>query len=140
VRRGRDAQAGQGLVEASLAIVIFLVLLVGTVDLGRAVYQLNGVAEAAREIARETSVHPGSGALGDSAQTQAVVATQERLVPWLSVSSYGCVDITGAPVSGTCEPGDWVRVTVSSRMDPALPLLVPFGPFVLTSSASAAIE
>lgn len=121
-------------------MVIFLVLVIGTIDLGRAVYQLNGVAQAAREIARETSVHPGSGALGGSGQTQAVVATQQRLVPGLGVTSYACVDIAGITIPGTCKPGNWVRVTVSSRLDPAMPLLMPFGPFVLTSSASAAIE
>jgi hypothetical protein len=140
VRRPREGQAGQGLVEFSIAILIFLTLLVGTIDLGRAVYQLNGVAQAAREIARETSVHPGDGDLGGSTQTQAVVATQHRLVPGLNGISFACVDITGAPISGRCEPGNWVRVTVDSSLAPALPLLIPFGPFDLTSAASAAIE
>jgi Flp pilus assembly protein TadG len=127
-------------VESSLALGIFLMLLIGTIDLGRAVYQLNAVGEAAREIARVTSVHPGDGTLGDSNETLAVVETQARLVPGLSVPSYTCVDVTGAAVVGTCHPGSWVRVTVSSRMDPVLPLLVPFGPFVFTSSGSATIE
>lgn len=136
----RYREGGQALVETSFAMIIFLVLLIGTIDLGRAVYQLNGVAQAAREIARATSVHPGSGALGDSAETQAVVATQARLVPGLDAPSFACVDIAGTPLTGSCHPGSWVRVTITSRMDPALPLLIPFGPFVLTSSASAAIE
>ncbi|MFL5754949.1 MAG: TadE/TadG family type IV pilus assembly protein, partial [Chloroflexota bacterium] len=34
----RAGQRGQSLVEFSLAIMIFLVLLVGTVDLARAIY------------------------------------------------------------------------------------------------------
>jgi Flp pilus assembly protein TadG len=127
-------------VESSLALAIFLVLLVGTIDMGRAVYQYNGVAEAAREIARATSVHPGTVSLGDSTQAADALGAQQRLIPGLSAPTFACVDISGAAVTGTCQPGSWVRVTVSSRFDPVLPLLIPFGPFVLTSSGSAAIE
>ena len=72
--------AGQGLVEFALAITVFLVLVMGVVDLGRAVYQYNGGAEAARELARVTSVHPGSP-LGASAETTDVLRTQRGLVP-----------------------------------------------------------
>jgi hypothetical protein len=139
VKRRRAGQAGQALVESSIALGVFLVLLIGTIDLGRAVYQYNAVAQAAREIARVTSVHPG-GTLGASMETLATVASQRGLVPGLSVSSYGCVDIAGTPIGGTCHPGSWVRVTVSSRFDPVLPLLVPLGPIDFTSSGSAAIE
>jgi len=119
--------------------MIFLVLLVGTVDLARAIYQYNGAAQAARELARVTSVHPGS-TLGNSTQTQGVLATQQKLIPALTVTSYGCVDIAGASVTGTCQAGDWVRVSVRSQFTPALPLLQPFAPFVLTSTSSAKIE
>ena len=52
-------ERGQGLVEFSLAVTVFLALIMGVVDLGRVVYQYNGGAEAARELARVTSVHPG---------------------------------------------------------------------------------
>jgi hypothetical protein len=130
---------GQSLVEFAIGIVVFLLMILGIVDLGRAVYQLSGVSQAAREIARTTSVHPG-GTLGDSAQTAATVAVQRRLVPGLSVSSYDCVDIIGNAIAGDCKPGSWVRVTVRSRFDPSLPLLALVGPIDLTSSGSAEIE
>ena len=49
-------------------------------DLGRAIYMYNGVAEAARELARVTSVHRRAtrAALGASAETAAVLARRRR--------------------------------------------------------------
>jgi Flp pilus assembly protein TadG len=130
---------GQTVAEFAIGIVVFIMILLGIVDAGRAVYQLSGVSQAAREIARTTSVHPG-GTLGNSAETAATVAVQRRLVPGLSVSGYACVDIAGAAIAGTCKPGNWVRVTVVSRFDPSMPLLTLFGPINLASSGSAEIE
>jgi Flp pilus assembly protein TadG len=79
----------------------------GILDVGRGIYVYNGVAEAAREIARVTSVQPGSCPAGSSTmpstcwspQMQAVVATQKSLVPGLATSdiTISCTDLTGAP-------------------------------------------
>jgi Flp pilus assembly protein TadG len=139
MRRRRDPR-GQGLVEFSFAIIIFLTVFVGTIDMARGVFTFNGVADAARQITRETSVHPGSGAIGTSAETVAMVAAQQGLVQGLSVTSYACVDLAGDPVSGTCKPGDWVRVSVEATFYPVLPLLTALGPIVLTSVSSAEIQ
>lgn len=134
-------ERGQALVEFSLAITVFLALIMGIVDLGRAVYQYNGAAEAARELARVTSVHPGSP-LGSSNDTQATLGTQRALVPGLAAPTYDCIDIEGKPVPATraCEAGDWIRVTVVSAFTPVTPLATMLGQIVLTSSASAKLE
>ena len=58
--RHRDRSLGQGLVEFGLVLPIFLALLIGMVDIGRAVWANNAVANAAREAARFASVHGGS--------------------------------------------------------------------------------
>jgi TadE-like protein len=131
--------AGQSVAEFAIGLVIFMLLLLGIVDFGRAVYQLSGVSQAAREIARTTSVHPGT-TLGDSAETASTIAVQRRLVPGLSISGYACVDIGGAAIAGPCKPGNWVRVTVVSRFEPSLPFLTMAGPIDLASSGSAEIE
>jgi Flp pilus assembly protein TadG len=136
----RRSPHGQGLVEFAIAITIFLTLLIGIVDLARGVYLFNGVSSAAREITRETSVHVGSGALGDGAETAAMVTTQRGLVPGLTVSSYVCLDLAGATVSTTCKPGDWVRVSVAAPFMPVLPFLAAMGPITLTSVSSAEIQ
>ena len=140
MKRRRAGSRGQGLVEFAIGITIFLTLLIGIVDLARGVFLFNGVSEAAREITRETSVHRGSGALGDSAETVAMVDTQRTIVSGLTVTAYACVDLGGATVSGTCKPGDWVRVSVAAPFQPVLPLLAALGPITLTPVSSAEIQ
>ena len=56
-RTGAD---GQGLVEFALVLPVFMVILIGMVDLGRAIWANNSVANSAREAARFASVHGGS--------------------------------------------------------------------------------
>ena len=137
----RGAERGQSLVEFSFALIVFLLLLMGIIDLGRAVYTLTGTAQAASEIARVTSVHPGA-ALGSSPETTTVVSVQSKLVPGLAVTSYECVDIAGGSIAGVCKPGYgyWVRVTVASTFNPVTPLALMFGPIQMTSHSSAEIE
>jgi hypothetical protein len=130
----------QTLVEFSLGVTVFLMLLIGTIDLGRGAFMLNGVSQAAREIARETSVHPGSGGIGASPESVAAIGVQRTMVPGLETPSFECVDIAGTAIVGSCQPGDWVRVTVSTEFHPALPLLSLLGPFALSSTSSAEIQ
>jgi hypothetical protein len=138
--RGRRRQRGQGLVEFALGITIFLTILIGLVDLARAAFLFNGVSDAARELARVTSVHPGSGSLGSSTETTAAVAAERVLVPGLVVTSYACIDIAGDPVTGSCQPGNWVRVSVRTSFQPILPVLSAFGPFSFNTASSAKIQ
>ncbi len=126
--------------EFSFGILIFLAIFVGLIDLSRAVMTFNGVAQAAREIARETSLHPGTGALGASPESQAVVATQKRLVPGLQDPTYECYDITGVLQVDACQASDWVRVNASAIFQPSMPLLTMLGPLTLTSSSSTELQ
>jgi hypothetical protein len=60
-RLGRHTRSrGQGLVEFALVLPVFMVILIGMVDLGRAIWANNSVANSAREAARFASVHGGS--------------------------------------------------------------------------------
>ena len=129
---------GQALVEFSLAIVIFLVLLMAIVDLGRGIYMFNGVSQAAREIARVASVHPGTTFGG--AEITAVVQTQKKLIPNLGNPTFSCVDIDGAPgldpKSGTCPTGAQVTVTITAVYGPVTPLMGLVGTWNMKSSSS----
>ncbi len=138
--RLRHDSRGQSLVEFAIGITIFLALFVGIVDMSRGVLAINGVSEAAREITRETSVHPGTGAIGTSPETLAMVAFQRGLVQDLTVTGYSCVDLAGDPVIGSCKPGDWVRVNVEAQFTPVLPFLTALGPIVFSSVSSAEIQ
>jgi Flp pilus assembly protein TadG len=138
--RRRDAH-GQSLVEFALGITIFMTLLIGLVDLARAAFLFNGVSDAARELARVTSVHPGT-TLGSSAETTSAVSAERALVPGLVVTSYDCIDIAGVSVTGTtnCQPGNWVKVSVQTSFQPILPVLSAFGPITFATSSSAKIQ
>jgi Flp pilus assembly protein TadG len=56
-RKGRRRERGQGLVEFSLVFPVFILLLFGILDLGRAIYAYNTIADAAREGARVAIVN-----------------------------------------------------------------------------------
>src|SRR5262245_19806482 len=51
----RDRSRGQGLVEFALVLPVFLVLIFGIIDGGRAVFSYNQVSQAARNVARVAS-------------------------------------------------------------------------------------
>ena len=144
-------QHGQALVEFSLSIIIFLVLLMGIFDVGRAIFMYNGVAEASREIARRTSIYPygglSSNPLGSSTQTAATIDTQVKLVPGMTrpvpgAPSFECVDIEGNVITAyACASDvtqDYVRVTVQATYQP-ITLLGFTGPITLRSSSTVQI-
>ena len=146
--RGQGVR-GQALAEFSIALIPFLFLLMGTVDLGRGIYTNNGVAQAAREIARVTSVHQCVGPCTSatwSAETLAVVNTQKQLVPGLPISgiTIECVDIADAVVTvragGSClslSPSEtrYIRVTTSVSFSVVTPLLPVPNPMTFSSVA-----
>lgn len=142
-------QRGQALVEFSLSIVIFIVMLMGIFDVGRAIFMYNGVSEAAREIARRTSVHAfptiaNADNLGGSDETKATVEVQMKLVPGMNpvppgAPHFQCVDIAGNPsLNQRCGQGDYedyVQVTVSATYQP-ITLLGITGPITLQSTST----
>jgi Flp pilus assembly protein TadG len=146
---GRHARpAGQALVEFSLALIPFVMMLLGIFDLGRGIYMNNGVSEAAREIARATAVHPcdtSSCALGNSPETAAVIAIQKGLIPGLgspsSTVTFACTTVSDVVVTGNqnCSSGKgdplYVRVTVTVPFSVLTPVLSMVTPSTLQSTA-----
>ncbi len=132
-------EPGQSLVEFALGITIFVTLMIGLVDLARAAFLYNGVADASRELARVTSVHPGT-TLGTSTETTDATTSEQGIVPGLTVTSFDCIDIAGSAVTLECKPGDWVKVSVSTSFYPIMPLLSSFGPFTFSTASSAKIQ
>lgn len=142
----RSDRAGQALVEFTLAILIVLVLVMGIVDFGSAIYRYNGVSQAAREIARVTSVHPCAGAPpctpGSSPETLAVIAVQKNLIPGLGDPTITCIDEAGAVVAPN--PCDFskhsVRVEISAPYRPITPLLGLTGTWTMKGSSSGQLQ
>ena len=144
-RRGRDGRRGQGLVEFSLALIPFLLILMGIFDLGRGIYMSNGVSQAAREIARTTAVHPcgtGTCTLGNSAETAATIDVQKKLIPGFgsaaSTVTFTCTSISDTVVvsaGSACPSGSFVKVTVSVPYSAITPVLSMVAPSTLVSTA-----
>lgn len=147
--RRHAASPGQALVEFSLALIVFIMLLLAVFDFGRAIFMYNGVSQAAREIARATSVHPWSpistGFLGMHQETTDAFAAQKALVPNLSFDNTGnatddvsCVDKNGSAIAeADCKPGvHYVKVTVRAQWNAITPLLSFLGTYNLESSSS----
>ena len=139
-RAGRRRSRGQSLVEFSLVIIPFTFLIMGIFDLGRGIYQMNGTAQAAREIARVASVHsgcpPGSTNacdIGASTEITNVVATQRRLLPAMAINTSTDIvrvtidDVTKSPDVSCAWGTDYVRVRVTSSFTPITPLVSMFG-------------
>jgi hypothetical protein len=113
-------QRGQALVEFALSITVFLMLLMAIFDFGRAIYTNNGLAQAAREVARTASVHQGISDWSD--ETKATIATQQALVPGLTVPLWKCVDSASADDSAGstafCDEDQYIVVTAQSTYTP----------------------
>jgi len=148
VRRRARRSGGQSLVEFSLVLIPFLWLLLGIVDLGRGIYVYNGVAQAAREIARADSVHAcdtSPCSLGTSTQTINAINTQKGLIPGLGGAgasiTFACTDVsdnvvtTAACGGGISTTGNYVRVTVSVPFSVVTPLLGMVAPTTITSTS-----
>jgi len=141
--RSRDRRPrGQALVEFSIALIPFLLLLIGIADLGRGIYTSNGVSQAAREIARTTAVHlcasGGTCTLGTSSETSATIDVQKGLVPGLggpsSTIAFTCTNDIEV-VQATCNPGDFVEVTVTVPFSTLTPILSMVAPTSLSATA-----
>jgi len=110
--RSRPRSAGQALVETALILPVFLMLLMGIVDLGRAVWATTSLASAAREATRYAIVHGGVasdpcpvGPAGPDAQIPAASTS----CPYPSPSKQSIVD---AAVAAAIAGGTNVAVTV----------------------------
>jgi hypothetical protein len=84
---GHGDQDGQGLVEMALVLPVFLLILFGIFDVGRAVYTNSTLSQAAREGARLAAVE----------------------APWVGLTTAGCV-LTPSQITGS-NPGAHVCPT-----------------------------
>jgi Flp pilus assembly protein TadG len=150
-RPAQPRRQGQDVVEVALAVIPFLILLMGVIDLGRGIYMMNGTSEAARDVARVTIVHLTNtgGTVGMSDETATVIATQEGLIPGLLIDQSAdiqCVDAYGAVQNKAlggkqdCTPGeDFIRVRVKAPFTPITPLVSAFGSHTFDSSSQMQI-
>jgi Flp pilus assembly protein TadG len=144
IRPRRERADGQSLVEFALVLPVFMLLVFGILDGGRAILTYNDVAQSTRNVARVASVTCFDTATRCDATTSGAPvadAIDEQLAFQGSVTwTVTCIDpATNAPPVG-CNPGDIVRVTASSTVDLVTPLIAQaLGPVTVSATSEAEI-
>jgi Flp pilus assembly protein TadG len=120
VRRHETAEEGQSLVEFALVIPIFLLLIFGLFDLGRAVYAYNAVQNAAREAVRVAIVDQSVDAITTEAQDHAVGLRLEASNITVSFLQPDTMTTPcNTPIAISCE----VEILIDYRFEPATPII-----------------
>jgi Flp pilus assembly protein TadG len=124
-RASRRSRRGQAIVEFALVVPIFILIVVGLFDVGRAVYAYNTAANAAREGARVAIVN------------QDAVAIRAKTVEAGVALRLTDADITLTPCTA------WMctySVTVEVPYEPVMPLIGDIFNPTIRSTASMPVE
>ena len=161
----RRRSAGQALVETALVLPLFLILLLGIVDTGRAIWATTSLASAAREAARFAIVHGGAWStqcpVGPPSPDNIIPAASSAC-PYPSPSKQSIIDAVAAaaPAGGSnltvtvcygsgCvgntdttdnSRGHEITVTVSSDVSLIVPSLLGRSSFHLTGSSTMVVN
>jgi Flp pilus assembly protein TadG len=128
----RHRTRGQGLVEFALILPIFLLIIFGILDIGRAVYAYNTVANSARIAARVALVNQDAEAVEKAAVDEAVGLG----LHWSPSAPYSN-NVTFA----TCGTEYCLAtVTVTWDFQPATPLIGNLFNPTISSTSSIPIE
>ena len=136
-RRDGERTRGQSMVEFALTVPIFLLVVFGLIDLGRAVYVSNSLAEAARDGARYGSVQARSW--NDARRTTVETWVLDRLtaVP----SATATVECSPRNPNMGCTVEDIVVVTVQSNVEMITPIIGQIlGPLSLEGRSEAVVQ
>jgi Flp pilus assembly protein TadG len=158
LNRRSPEDRGQTLVEFALILPIFVLLLVGIFDFGRAIYAYNTIANAAREAVRVAIVDQNCDVIGTEAQNRAGLGltwaptVAQPCGPATSDISIRFLNSNGTTPSGSddcLQPdatpgvplGCLVEVTVRYRYNAATPIISNLvGTLNLTASTRQAVE
>jgi Flp pilus assembly protein TadG len=128
LRKRESDRPGQAIVEFAFASIIFLMIVFGTIDFGRAIFMSAELHNAAREGARYGKINPSQ-----TAQIK-TVAVDKAVGTGLTT---GGVAVT---CTGACKTGDTLTVTTQLQFQAITQQLLGIGPVTLNSSSTVDIE
>lgn len=142
------SRQGAALLEGTIVLGVFLVIILVVFDLGLAVLRQNTLAEAARRLARAAVVRGASAApqmpsWGPAAYLQNASHNSEPadvVRPVLVTLPPESVTVTLAWPDGGHRTGQRVTAAVACSHEPILPLLFGGGPLVLRAESTMRIE
>ena len=135
IRKLVGREGGQALVETSLALIVFFIMVMGTVDVSRAIWNYNTLAQATREGTRYAIVHGANSSdpsgPGDDQDILDVVGDHG------SGLASGSLSVTTAWPDGGNQAGN--RVTVDSQYT-FTPIFNFLGAVTFAMSSSSTME
>ena len=140
----RHAGRGQSLVEFALVLPIFLLIVMGIVDLGRGVFAYNSVTNGAREAARLAIVNQDAASVQARGVSQVAIA--ETATPNITVSYRQPTPNANPASNAVCSPvnvGCIAVVTFQTTFKPITPILSGFlfpSGVNLTATSAMAVE
>lgn len=140
----RHASSGQSLVEMALILPVFLLILMGAIDVGRAVWFQNQVEQLANQAARQAAVISPDGTcagLSKTACVNAIVAGQRIGTDATATADCRRPDGTDAGTFDTCSIGEVIHVTVTASWSAVTPIVSQIlGPRTFGSQANLPVE
>ena len=134
---------GQALVEFALVFPVFLLLLFGLIDIGRAVFAYNEITNAAREGARLAIVNQTTASIDTRISTQAVATSVTSCVVFLT-SGQTTSDCATTPNGKKCAAlavGCIASVEVKTAFSAVTPVIGNLvGPMTLTARTELPVE
>lgn len=131
-RRARS-QRGSAIVEGALCLTVFLMLIFGIMDFGRAVFGYNFVSAGAREGSRYAMTRGASS--GRIATASAVTAYVKTWAVGLDPTAIS-VNTTWTPDN---QPGSVVKVNVQYTFQPIVPYM-PSGSLTVQATSQMLIS
>lgn len=141
----RERSRGQGLVEFALVLPIFLLLVMGIIDGGRAIFAFNQMSQATRDVARVASVNCFQTTpirCSTATGTPIGLAIVEQGVGSQGPTTWvvQCINADTAAVAAVCAVGDTVRVNAESNFTLIFgPLQAAFGAVGVESTSEQQI-
>jgi Flp pilus assembly protein TadG len=135
--RLRRRERGQAVVEFALVGIVFVILALGTIDVGRAVWNYNTLAEATREGTRYAIVHGSlsSDPSGPTPNDPNVTAKVQQFGSGLYPSR---LTVLSEWIDGSNQAGKKVKVTSSYQFTPFFHFVGSLT-FTMTSSSTMTI-
>jgi len=119
---------GQATVEFAIVSIIFLMLVLGTLDLGRAIYMYSQLTNSVREGARYAQVAP--------TDTNNI---KQRVISYSSGLGLSTSDVT-VTCSSSCTTGNDITVSAHMTFSLVAQMFLGISPFTMHAHATDAID
>jgi Flp pilus assembly protein TadG len=139
MKRIQNKQSGQSLVELAVSVMIIMLLVLGAVETGMAIFQYVTISDAAQEGANYASIHPTQAEETDV--TYRVYAAAYDVLPRLNTEGTVTITPNGARCEGISIIGvpNSIQVTVKYDHKIIFPLYPSAKPITLKASATNTI-